>query len=60
PTLIVVGDRDIQSIRMSSDSLAARIPGAEQVVIPGASHHINMEEPKQFNAAVLRFLENLE
>jgi len=60
PTLIIVGDRDVRSIQMASDSLSTRIPGAERVVIEGASHHMNMESPEAFNAAVLHFLEKLD
>ncbi|MDP2675488.1 MAG: hypothetical protein Q8Q00_11390 [Dehalococcoidia bacterium] len=33
-----------------------RIPGARLVVIPGAGHVSNMEQPERFNAEVREFL----
>jgi 3-oxoadipate enol-lactonase len=37
--------------------MAARIPGAELVEIPGAGHLSNLEQPERFNAALSAFLE---
>ena len=59
PTLVIVGDKDVQSIRVASDSLAAGITGARTVSIENGTHHMNMEEPEVFNAAVMGFLEGL-
>jgi pimeloyl-ACP methyl ester carboxylesterase len=56
PTLVVVGDRERPSISASCESLAANIPGARLVVLPGAGHMSNMEDPSAFNTAVLEFL----
>ena len=39
-----------------SEAIARTIPGAELVVIPGAGHMSNMEQPAAFNDAVARFL----
>ena len=61
PTLVVVGDRDLPFYnRLIADRLAQAIPGARQVVIPGAGHMANMEEPAAFNRAVLDFLASLD
>ena len=38
--------------------MAAKIPGAQKVVIEGAAHAVNLYQPDVFNAAVLKFLED--
>ena len=38
---------------------AAKIPGAQKVVIPNAGHASNMDQPELFNEAALRFLDSL-
>ena len=58
PVLVVVGDRDIKHMQRIADKLAADIPGAKKVVIPGAGHISNMEKPAEFDAAVLPFLKS--
>jgi pimeloyl-ACP methyl ester carboxylesterase len=39
------------------DKLAAGIPGATRVVMPGADHLPNMRDPAAFNRIVLGFLD---
>jgi pimeloyl-ACP methyl ester carboxylesterase len=56
PTLILVGDLDLHEKAALSARLAAEIPGARQVVLPGVAHMLNMERPEQFNEQVLAFL----
>ena len=56
PTLIVVGDYDIPAMLALAGRLAAEIPGARKVVVPGVAHMINMEAPALFNQLVLDFL----
>jgi len=34
----------------------AGIPGARQAVIPNTAHHLNLEQPEEFNRLVLDFL----
>ena len=59
PTLVLVGERDT-AFRNASDYMATRIPnGQGPVVIPGASHWCNFDDPKAWNAAVLQFINNL-
>jgi pimeloyl-ACP methyl ester carboxylesterase len=36
--------------------MASKIPGAKKVVIAGAGHAANIDQPEAFNAAVLAFL----
>ena len=58
PTLIVVGADDTPFLA-AADAMADRIPGATKVVIEDAGHAANMDQPEQFNRAVLDFLENV-
>ena len=57
PTLVLIGSRDGRNLRNIADTLAAGIPGARKVIIHGASHHPPVETPREFNRALLDFLE---
>jgi pimeloyl-ACP methyl ester carboxylesterase len=56
PTLVVVGDQDVEDFLAMADAAAGGIPGAHKVVIEGAAHVIALEKPEEFNAALLAFL----
>jgi 3-oxoadipate enol-lactonase len=56
PTLAVVGALDVVDILEIVDAIAAQVPGARRVVIPGAAHAVNLEKPAEFEAAVRPFL----
>ena len=58
PTLVIVGDEDAESLDPCR-RLAALIPEAELVVIPGAGHVVNLAAPQAFNAALADFLARL-
>ncbi|MDD1532181.1 MULTISPECIES: alpha/beta fold hydrolase [unclassified Bradyrhizobium] len=58
PSLIVVGADDTPFLA-ASDYMAAKIPGAQKVVIPAAGHAVNIDQPKAFLDAVSAFLKNL-
>jgi 3-oxoadipate enol-lactonase len=58
PTLVVVGDQDVEDFQAMADAAAAGIPGARKVVIEGAAHVIALEKPQEFNAALVAFLED--
>jgi pimeloyl-ACP methyl ester carboxylesterase len=55
PTLLIVGERDAACTDVHR-FLAAAIPGARHVVIPGAGHLSNLEAPAAFDAALRDFL----
>jgi pimeloyl-ACP methyl ester carboxylesterase len=59
PSLVVVGADDTAFLA-ASDYMAAKIPGAEKVVIPAAGHAANIDQPKAFNDALLAFLDRLD
>ena len=56
PTLVIVGSREIPEATALANKIAAEIPGAKKVVIPGAGHMSNMEKPAEVNRALADFL----
>src|SRR5690349_20513717 len=56
PLLIVLGEYDGPDMRRIADRLEVLIAGARQIVLPGAGHFANMEQPAAFNALVRDFL----
>jgi pimeloyl-ACP methyl ester carboxylesterase len=58
PVLVLVGEQDADYQR-AAQVMAARLPHAELVVVPGAGHIVNLEAPEAFDAAVVRFLGGL-
>ncbi len=59
PTLFIVGDQDVEDILKIGDLIVANVRGAQRAVIPNTAHHLNMEQPAEFNRIVLEFLESL-
>ncbi len=58
PTVIADGEYD-EAIKQSHDRyMADTIPGARLVILPGVSHFAMLQNPAEFNAAVLHFLEH--
>jgi pimeloyl-ACP methyl ester carboxylesterase len=55
PTLVVVGELDVETPPAYSRALAAGIAGATLRVIPGVGHLTPCEAPDQFNDLVRRF-----
>jgi 3-oxoadipate enol-lactonase len=56
PTLVMVGAEDPSTPVAASELIHQRIAGSKLVVIPDSQHLFNVEEPAQFNAALLDFL----
>jgi pimeloyl-ACP methyl ester carboxylesterase len=56
PTLVITGDSDLLIPPANSDVIAAEIPGAKLVKIPGGTHGFNFETPEIFNQKILDFL----
>jgi pimeloyl-ACP methyl ester carboxylesterase len=59
PTWIVDGDRDEAIKREHTEYLAAQIPGAGLLLLPRVSHFAHIQDPAQFNEALLHFLSSL-
>lgn len=56
PTLVITGAEDRLVSPHCSEVLAEKIPNAELMMVPGASHALNIETPYQFNQTILAFL----
>jgi pimeloyl-ACP methyl ester carboxylesterase len=56
PTLVVWGERDTLTPESIGRQIAAVIPNARFVVIPGAGHNAMWDRPDEFNAEVIGFL----
>lgn len=55
PTLVLVGAKD-EPFLAATEYMASKIPAATKVVIPDAGHAANIDQPEEFNRAVLAFL----
>ncbi len=55
PALILAGEADTPSVATGRE-LAAVLPRARLVVVPGAGHVVNLDRPEAFNAALFAFL----
>jgi 3-oxoadipate enol-lactonase len=56
PTLVITGAEDEMIPVEESRRIASGIRGARLVIIPGAGHLANLEQPEAFNAALNGFL----
>ncbi len=59
PTLVLVGSEDTNFLA-ATDYMARKIPNATKVVIQGAGHAANLDQPEAFNRAVEAFLAALK
>jgi len=56
PTLLIAGSDDKVAPAAVMERMAAKIPGAEMIVLQGCGHLGPMDQPNEFNAALLSFL----
>ena len=59
PTLVICGDQDTMTPVKYADYMADRIPGAKKVIVPGASHFVQLQKYKQVNASIEEFMGSL-
>ncbi|MDB5078949.1 MAG: hypothetical protein JWP00_873 [Chloroflexi bacterium] len=59
PLLALAGEFDNLHVHKTADKLAAEVPGAVKVILPGTNHLPNMEKPEEFNREVMLFLGSL-
>ena len=57
PTLIVTGDQDKVATQKDAELMNAQIKNSKFVLIHGAGHLSNLENPAAFNSALVEFLE---
>jgi pimeloyl-ACP methyl ester carboxylesterase len=55
PTLVLVGEEDVEDMQALAHRLATEIPRARLATIPGAAHMPNLEQPAVFDSLVLEF-----
>src|SRR5207248_2934512 len=60
PTLVVAGERDVLASPFQGRELAALVPGAEYVELPGAAHALNWEEPERLAELIAAHVEHAE
>ncbi len=60
PTLVICGSEDRVTPPAMSEFIAAGVAGAELVMIAGAGHLSNIEQPTAFNRAMRNFLDRVE
>jgi pimeloyl-ACP methyl ester carboxylesterase len=58
PALVLVGAED-KAFLAAADVMAAKIPGATKIVVAGAGHAANIDQPEAFDRAVTDFLDDL-
>ncbi|MDQ5819931.1 MAG: alpha/beta hydrolase [Actinomycetota bacterium] len=56
PTLVMIGDADVEDMQQIADVLAEGIPGAQKVTLADTAHMIPLERPAEFNRILLDFL----
>ena len=59
PTLVICGDQDTMTPVKYADYLSENIPGAKKVIVPGASHFVQLQKYKRVNASIEEFVASL-
>ena len=57
PTLIACGSADLLTPAKYSEEMAEQLPDSELVIVPGAGHLVQLEQPEIINDALLRLVE---
>lgn len=57
PTLIACGDRDLLTPMEYSEQMAAVLPKSELVIVGGAGHLVQLEQPEVIDDALVRLVE---
>ena len=58
PVMIADGEHDEAIRRDHTELMAKEVPGAKLLILPGVSHFAMLQNPAEFNAAVLGFLKD--
>jgi 3-oxoadipate enol-lactonase len=56
PALVINGEDDSPARLIAADDLARRLPGAQHVIVSGAGHLPNLDNPISYNALVRAFV----
>jgi pimeloyl-ACP methyl ester carboxylesterase len=57
PTLIVCGDRDLLTPKEYAESMAEALPRSELLIVGGAGHLVQLEQPEIVDDALVRLVE---
>jgi pimeloyl-ACP methyl ester carboxylesterase len=57
PTLIACGDADILTLPENSEEMVAELPKAELLIVGGAGHLVELEQPDVINDALVRLVQ---
>jgi len=58
PTLVMVGDKDVNGMQMIAETIHKKVPGSKYKIVKGADHIVNMSRTDEFNGEVLNFLQS--
>ena len=56
---MITGEWDHTAAPEVARKMAERIPGAARLILPGAGHRLNIQQPAAFNAALRACLRGL-
>lgn len=59
-TLLITGDSSPRFLILITEELEKCLPNKERVILSHASHEMEMDNPQEFNEAVLRFIQKHE
>ncbi len=57
PTLIACGDHDVLTPMVHSQEMASVLPNSELLIVPGAGHLVQLEQPELINDALVDLVE---
>jgi len=60
PTLFVTAEYDLALCKDVAMRMAKEIPGAKLISIKGAGHIMNMDQPKEFNKIISKFIDQIK
>ena len=60
PTLIVIGEYDLEACIEIADIMEEKIEGSTKVSMEGAGHCMNMDKPEEFNRIVIDFIKKID
>ena len=60
PTLIVTAEYDLELCKDVAAIMTKEIPGAKLISIKGAGHIMNMDQPKEFNEIISKFIDQIK
>ena len=60
PMCLIYGDEDDPAIVAAAEKIASAAPNRKLTLIPNAGHYANLEQPEEFNKALLEFVRGVD